>query len=235
MDQNDKISNDKITKLENEIKVLKNEVQAVLLDLRESCLNMENPFNSIDNPTTIQPIVITDRTSASLPHPERAATENHKTEPSKSEGKPPSESPVPLVSETELPRKKKQTVSNSYPVLKSTPEKPIDLLTPNDGKLDILTVAGLVNWAEESSQKLGKERSIAVLEMSQAMGNITEETKAIVVKLIGLAPDSTIENQPRPKAFLGSLMKLNRLLSQDKLGEIALELLSMESGDTKHG
>lgn len=37
--------NDKVTQLEDEIKILKNEVQAVLLDLRESFLNNINPFN----------------------------------------------------------------------------------------------------------------------------------------------------------------------------------------------
>ncbi|HEY90207.1 MAG TPA: hypothetical protein G4O07_00060 [Dehalococcoidia bacterium] len=36
---------DKVTELEDEIKVLKNEIQAVLLDLRESYLNLENPVS----------------------------------------------------------------------------------------------------------------------------------------------------------------------------------------------
>ena len=39
-------TSDKITQLENEIKVLKNEVQAVLLDIRENVLNAENPFTA---------------------------------------------------------------------------------------------------------------------------------------------------------------------------------------------
>jgi hypothetical protein len=38
--------NDKVTQLEDEIKILKNEIQAVLLDLRESYLNNKNPFNT---------------------------------------------------------------------------------------------------------------------------------------------------------------------------------------------
>lgn len=37
--------NDKVTQLEDEIKILKNEVQSVLLDLRDSFLNNVNPFN----------------------------------------------------------------------------------------------------------------------------------------------------------------------------------------------
>ncbi len=51
--------NDKVTELEDEIKILKNEVQAVLLDLRESYLNNENPFSPAMNPMASQPIIIT--------------------------------------------------------------------------------------------------------------------------------------------------------------------------------
>jgi len=36
-------TNEKLAQLENEIKVLKNEVQAVLLDLRDKYLEAENP------------------------------------------------------------------------------------------------------------------------------------------------------------------------------------------------
>ena len=42
--------NDKVTQLEDEIKILKNEIQAVLLDLREGYLNNKNPFNAGENP-----------------------------------------------------------------------------------------------------------------------------------------------------------------------------------------
>ncbi len=235
MDQNEKSYNDKITKLENEIKVLKNEVQAVLLDLRESYLNMENPFNSTADPTTIPPIVITERTSNSRLSPEPAHAENHRPEPGKVESKILPENPFPPVSDIETAIRATKTIPNSNSVNKATPDKQGDPSFPQNNKLDILTVAGLVKWAEESTQKLGKERSIAVLEMSQTMGNLSEDIKPIVVKLIGLVPDSTTENQPRPKALLGSLMKLNRLLSHSNIEQIAMELLLNESGDITNG
>lgn len=50
--------NDRLTQLEDEIKIMKNEVQAVLLDLRESYLNTENPFAPGVSPVTAQPIII---------------------------------------------------------------------------------------------------------------------------------------------------------------------------------
>lgn len=48
--------NDKVTQLEDEIKILKNEIQAVLLDLRESYLNNKNPFNVNESTACMQSV-----------------------------------------------------------------------------------------------------------------------------------------------------------------------------------
>ena len=42
--------NQKIRELEAELKLLKNEVKEVLLDIRETVLNHENPFTSVGPP-----------------------------------------------------------------------------------------------------------------------------------------------------------------------------------------
>ena len=62
-------TSDKITQLENEIKVLKNEVQAVLLDIRENVLNAENPFNSQRNNNTSSQIIIDRQVQTNAPQP----------------------------------------------------------------------------------------------------------------------------------------------------------------------
>ena len=62
-------TSDKITQLENEIKVLKNEVQAVLLDIRENVLNVENPFNSQRNNNTSSQIIIDRQVQTNAPQP----------------------------------------------------------------------------------------------------------------------------------------------------------------------
>ena len=48
---------EKITQLEDEIKVLKSELQSVLLDIRESYLNRENPFNPEVTAIPISPAI----------------------------------------------------------------------------------------------------------------------------------------------------------------------------------
>jgi hypothetical protein len=49
--------NSKVTQLEDEIKVLKKEIQTVLLDLRENMLNRENPFSRSLGVMTSAPVV----------------------------------------------------------------------------------------------------------------------------------------------------------------------------------
>ena len=55
---------DKVTQLEDEIKILKNEIQAVLLDVRESYLNLENPVSRELPPFAEQHIVLSTPPSA---------------------------------------------------------------------------------------------------------------------------------------------------------------------------
>jgi hypothetical protein len=61
--------NDKVTQLEDEIKILKNEVQSVLLDLRESFLKNENPFNAGGFTQAAQPIIINQQAPAAVEEP----------------------------------------------------------------------------------------------------------------------------------------------------------------------
>ena len=74
-----------------------------------------------------------------------------------------------------------------------------------------------------------------VLDISQAMGYLSEDTKIIVAKIVELAPEPASETSANTKSFLESLMKLNRLVGQDMTDEMALQILSMESGDTQRG
>lgn len=64
---------DKVTQLEDEIKILKNEIQAILLDLRESYLNSENPISRELPPLPEQHIVVSSPQQQSAPLPPEAA------------------------------------------------------------------------------------------------------------------------------------------------------------------
>jgi hypothetical protein len=252
MDQNEKVSNDKITKLENEIKVLKNEVQAVLLDLRESYLNMENPFSSAANPAATQQIVITERALARESRQEPQAKETPKpenTEPRKSmpeENRKPDpdivetedESPLEGVPINEFKIRPTRQEAEITPVLSSKPESRPVSQEPSirkNSKLDLVTMAGLTGWVENSVKKLGRERTEAVLDISGAMGYVSSDLKPLLLKLISLSPQSSDATTIGTRDYVDSLIKLNSLLGNDNREEAALLLLSILSGDTNRG
>jgi hypothetical protein len=250
MDQNEKISNDKLSKLENEIKVLKNEVQAVLLDLRESYLNTENPFASVANPAATQQIVITERPSTGERRPDPQLKNNHKpedTEPRKSlpeENRKPEvvepgeETPLGSVPINEFKLRTTRQEAEVTPVLSSKPEsRPVgpETAIKKNSKLDLVTIAGLTGWVENSVKKLGRERTEAVLDISVAMGYVSIDLKPILVRLISLAHQSSCETTIGTRDYIDSLIKINSLLGNDNREESALLLLSLLSGDTNHG
>ena len=84
--------NDKVTQLEDEIKILKNEVQAVLLDLRESYLNFENPVSRELPPMPEQHIMVSTPTpQPSAPQqPQPTGDEPHEARPEGHAGSEPS-------------------------------------------------------------------------------------------------------------------------------------------------
>jgi len=61
---------DKVTQLEDEVKILKNEIQAVLLDVRESYLNFENPVSRELPPFPEQHIVVSTPTPGAPQQPQ---------------------------------------------------------------------------------------------------------------------------------------------------------------------
>jgi hypothetical protein len=235
MDQNEKTTNDKIAKMESEIKVLKNEVQAVLLDLRESYLNNQNPFNSTANPAaTIQPIVIQEQVTAREPQPERQPQETQKSEPVKAE-KEHSKTLQVAEFDPETIRGKVKKPLDSYPQPEPRIIKSAEPDIEKKVKLDLVTVAGLTGWVEGSTKKIGKARTEAVLDISEAMGFVNKDLKPIIAKLIALAPKGSAESSTGTRDYIDSLIKLNSLLGKDNREETALLLLSLVSGDKTNG
>jgi len=241
MDQNDKIADSKITKLENEIKVLKNEVQAVLLDLRESYLNKENPFNASANPAAIQPIVISQQVPVreskaeaqpeALPKTESAKTKTDSVKDLKEES-------LPITNpKQEIVREALEMIPNTHSELESRITPSHETAIRKNTKLDLITVAGLTGWVEDSTKKLGRERTEAILDISETMGYVYSDLKPILVKLIALAPLNSVENTSnvQMRDYMDSLIKLNSLLGNDNREESAFLLLSIINGDKNNG
>ncbi len=214
---------EKVSQLENEIKVLKNEVQAVLLDLRESCLNFENPFNTQASLAGGQPVSVNVQTPMREPEQKDARTKAKKEIELVEETKPTIDKPEPVTAHEE--------VTGAEGLKMDTGIKSAGPLNSRSAKLDITTIAALTGWVTESTRQLGRERTEAVLDMSEVMGYLPRDLKAILLKLIYLAPEGHYEDVPT-REYLNSLLKIASLLGADNKSEAAL--LSILSEEEHH-
>jgi archaellum component FlaD/FlaE len=118
--------NDKVTQLEDEIKILKNEVQSVLLDLRESFLKNENPFNTNRASQAAQPIIINQQAPVAVEEPPAQIEKNDDEISAADDGlEPPGEeqegNSAPQNTDGELPPEGPVTENDDSP---SVPEEP---------------------------------------------------------------------------------------------------------------
>ena len=241
---------DRVNRLEDEIKVLKNEVQAVLLDIRESYLNRENPFNpevsaipvapviaTVISPQPQQPPVERKEPAARAPvvdqEDERQETgeidddvvsakkrEKHPAEEHLGdEGEPVGEEEFDDSEETAQEEVNRVSQYNAKPASRSG--KNNGGLKGN-GKVDLVTMAGLTQWVTDAVQRLGREKTETILDISEVVGLLTPEVRNILAKFIGRASgeyngDATIRD------YITSLVELERLLGMNiKSEEMAL-------------
>jgi hypothetical protein len=215
---------DKVSQLENEIKVLKNEVQAVLLDLRESCLNFENPFNTqVSSAVAGQPISVNLQSPENQPEPKDTRNKAGKRVELVEEVKPAADEPEPVTAREEVTGAEGLKIDTSF--------KSAGPINSRSAKVDITTIAALTAWVSESTRQLGRERTEAVLDMSEVLGYLSRDLKAILQKLIYLAPEGHYEDVPT-REYLNSLLKIASLLGADNKSEAAL--LSILSEEEHH-
>ncbi len=264
-------TSDKITQLENEIKVLKNEVQAVLLDIRENVLNAENPFTA-QKPVVTSQVVIDRQVQSPAPAPVSEA----KAAPAAAAAPAPAPVPAQPVLEEKPAKsvKAKETNTQDY----SEPEhnhngngrKPADIFEmehnhngngrkpqeysredyrqpeqpePDLPRFDIcqsrhdrrqpdlVAYASLACWVEDSTRRLGKERTQALLEISEVAGFLPPDVKEILARLTNI---KSTEHSYKPTArdYFDSLVKLSAVFGNNNDYNAAL-LLVLAQGDVR--
>jgi hypothetical protein len=228
---------EKIAQLENEIKVLKNEVQAVLLDLRDKYLEAENPFNKQSAPTPVatQQIVIgRESTPPSPPPPPVAATETGATEVARQDedqdeyqGE---DEPVERLGPHEVRATHRAKARRASPET-SLRREPVMEHPAAVSSLNLLTVSALVHWMEKSVKRLGRPRTETIIDVSEMMGLLSPQLRQLLGKLINIQPDST-GGDASGRDYLDSLLEVTSLLGRDNTTETAL--LSVLPSENDH-
>lgn len=243
---------DRVNQLEDELKVLKNELQAVLLDIRESYLNRENPFTPDASAIPIHPAMATIVTAQQDPAP---STGNKKPGEDQQDELPDIEvlevdEVVSAGEEKKQPRAEKPAVEREsageeaareavkeasrpdvQPVSQSQPRK-TDNGSNGDGKVDLVTIAGLTQWVMDTVKRLGREKTETILEISGIAGLLTPEVKNVLTKFADRTSDD-YDGSATTQDYITTLIELEKLLGMNNRSE-EMALLSIICQEVDH-
>ncbi len=217
----------RIAALEEELKVLKNEIHSILLDIREHYMSAQNPFSgfnkinvrdidgdfvSVESPKHDRPkdeqAVASAAGDEKAPSAKEPVTKSHRRE---REAEPMAELPDESIRPAESIKRNHQADQFS-----------------NGGNVDLVVIAALTQWADQATAMLGKDRAEALVEIAHAMRRFPVEVKDVLVKLIRLSPhQSTNGKIVSTKEYLGVLAQLNNLLASGRSEDALLSILSM--------
>jgi hypothetical protein len=232
----------KIAQLENEVRVLKKEVQAVLLDLRERYLDAENPFNAPAPPTVTTQQIIVDRQT-----PVPAAPVN--AEPVDTRARKAAVGPETASSPAEeMTPEDEQDSGEATDTKETRPEAPYKgakitrrlKIEPREAappaardfgqRIDLVTIGGLARWVDKSVRKLGRQRTETILDISEMTGYLQPDLKEIMTKLVNTEGDGKTDSVTA-REYLDSLVELTTLLGKNNETETALLSILSEEDD----
>lgn len=107
------------------------------------------------------------------------------------------------------------------------------IFTIGGNRADLVVIAGLTQWVDQSTAKLGKDRTEALVEMSTAMGRIPDKMKDVLIRMIRISRYEANGQTPTATDYLAILAQLESLISGTQIKDSALlSVLSMmkESG-----
>jgi hypothetical protein len=165
----------RINSLEEELKVLKNQIKAVLLDIKEYLATSNGhtyaPPQEGDGPVVASPV-----------HKEIEHVQD-----SLSQG------PQSVLPDTGLGDR--SAGQQAQPALVPTMDQPleVDTITVRDGSesrvVDLLTVSVLVQWLSRAISALGKNQIVKLVEIYDITGNMAPRLKDTMLALIDLCGD----------------------------------------------
>ncbi len=179
----------RLDKLEKEVDVLKGSVKKLLLDLRETLNNIENPFQNLQNlaegalPMHQPPVQQVQVIPAQPPEPPREQEEAEKEENEVEEEA--VDKNVEVISEEES-----DVVGEQVYSVKEKKTQPLEgkvMVKRTTGvKYDIVTLFNLMEWVKGMLEKYTVDSLRLMLEIFESAGYISEEEREFVTKVADL-------------------------------------------------
>jgi hypothetical protein len=208
--------NQAVSTLQEEMKLLKGEIKTVLKDIRAAVLSNDNPF-ALDSTTVAaisnvaapsdEPPVVEEEEEPEVPTEpelEPALSDGPSTPPTAGPtgppltggpGAPPGGPPGGPMGPGTFPGAPGGPAAAAEP----TPLHPKEQEEP-DGppelRWNLLTIAGLMTWAEEAVGTLGRQRFEIVLELACVADLISTDVRDVLMRIAQLAPAKDVQNQP---------------------------------------
>ncbi|MCX6013840.1 MAG: hypothetical protein NTV30_10680 [Chloroflexi bacterium] len=206
-------NDNKVALLEDEVKILKNEVQSVLLDLRDVYLNNENPFNNkmgnFSTQATVQ--VSTNNDQGHNDQSKKKDEEQKKPEASDTEelkdsvdSSPDENSDDEISEEKDMGKPINNLNGKSAQKVFSQIEETSQKAFEQSRKTDLETILKLSDWVDETVKRLGSEKTKDILEISTLMGHIAPELKKILIRM-AVSNSYTVQSEITPRDYLETL------------------------------
>jgi len=106
----------------------------------------------------------------------------------------------------------------------------------SDAGVNLITIAGLSKWVDESTEKIGRERTEVMVEACYMVGHLSSELKDLLVKLVHLAQsDEPRRGRVTTRDYLGVIAQLDSLLGYGSESEAALLTILTDNKESRHG
>jgi len=218
----------KVQQLEDEVKLLKNEVHQTLLDIKESLASgaayQQPPSSPVpaEPPTTPPKFEVPVQEEEPAPRVERREREEE-----------------PEMSQAEVRTEEKMDYVPSFVEHRVPREEPGPSRRKADGdgdsrRIDLATLATLGNWADRSARRIGRERVEAILDVYQVTGYLPQNLKEVLLRLLALDNAPVNEEEISLRDCITVLLELNGIVIGHSRTEAAmLSLLVNANGHTK--
>lgn len=208
----------RVLTLETEFKIIKGEIKALLLDMRETVNDMENPFRSpepaIGNMGSVKGKLLEAR---GLPPIEKSLIKKipaveadsgffeETAEPEEAE-----EIEEFFGEEAEIPKRQDKTQEKSQEVPRITME--------ND--INTYTLVELMRWTDYTLSTIGKKRLEEILNLYALTGHLPEKVKDVIVNIAKLSTaDVAEESQATMNDNITVIAQLHEILNPGESGQ----------------
>lgn len=211
----------RISHVEGELKLLKNEMKEVLMDLREFVLNLQNPFGPGDGELRARaPTPPPSAPRATAPaEPEGRGKAHAAAEPEgRGKARAREEAPGPLDAvddpgEVVVLREPSNGRSAAGTTTKEA--RGAGMALAQNPSLDLHTLMALARWAERTVKRVGLDGAEAIVQLYELSGSITPRWRETLVKLLGMAHKGVLSEKGSVKESIAALVQLQSLIQAD--------------------